>query len=150
MYSFNFHLFIFLFLCILMMPFFLLAGGFIIHERIQSHLAVQRRRERKFQNINYLISIFKDENSEHELLEEALEAFNQHFLHFGDISKESEEYQGRIDFISALSWCPNMDIDRVVNYREEIVKANPNYKKEIETVIGSALKNRDEKKAKKK
>ena len=43
-----------------------------------------------------------------------------------------------------------MDIDRVVNYREEIVKANPNYKKEIETVIGSALKNREDKKGKKK
>lgn len=150
MYSFTFNLFIFLFLCILMMPFFLLAGGFVIYERIQSYLAILRGRERKFQNINYLISIFKDENSEHELLEEALAAFNQHFLHFGDIGKESKEYQGRIDFISALSWCPNMDIDRVVNYREDLVKANPNYKKEIETVIGSALKNRDEKKAKKK
>ncbi len=43
-----------------------------------------------------------------------------------------------------------MDIDRVVNYREDLVKANPNFKKEIETVIGQALKNRDEKKGKKK
>lgn len=150
MYSFNFYLFVFLLLSILMLPFFLLAGGFIIYERIQAYLAVLRGREKKFQNINYLISIFKDENSEQELLEEALESFNKHFLHFGDINKESKEYQERIDFIGALSWCPKMDIDRVVSYREEIVKANPNYKKEIETVIGSALKNRDEKKGKKK
>ena len=150
MYNFNFYLFTFLFLFILMLPFFLLGGGFIIYERIQSYLAVLKCRDKKFHNINYLISIFKDENSEQELLEEALESFNKYFLHFGDISKESKEYQGRIDFIGALSWCPKMDIDRVVNYREEIVKANPNYKKEIETVIGSALKNRDEKKGKKK
>lgn len=150
MYSLNLYLFIFIFLSILMMPFFLLAGGFVIYERIQAYLAVIRGRERKFQNINYLISIFKDENSEHELLEEALEAFNKYFMHFGDIGKESKEYQGRMDFLSALSWCPNIDIDRLVKYREDIVKANPNYKKEIETVIGSALKNRDEKKGKKK
>ncbi|WP_416830622.1 hypothetical protein [Helicobacter ganmani] len=150
MYSFNFYLFIFLFLCLLMMPFFLLGGGFIIYERIQAYLAAIRGREKKFHNINYLVSIFKDENSEQELLEEALAAFNQHFLHFGDIGKESKEYQGRLDFIGALSWCPKMDIDRVVNYREDLVKANPNFKKEIETVIGQALKNRDEKKCKKK
>lgn len=42
-----------------------------------------------------------------------------------------------------------MDIDSVVRYREIFVKENPNYKKEIETVIGSALKGREERKGKK-
>ena len=149
MYNITFHLFIFLLISLLMAPFFMLSIAFIVYEYIQKYLAIMRGREQKFKNINYLISIFKDENSEHTLLEEALEAFNKYFLHFNDLSKESKEYQERLDFIGAFAWCPNMEIDRVVNYREDIVKANPNFKKEIETVIGSALENREEKKGKK-
>lgn len=150
MYNITFHLFIFLLISLLMAPFFMLSIAFIVYEYIQKYLALIRGREQKFKNINYLISIFKDQASSHELLEEALEAFNTHFLHFNGFAKDSKEYQGCLDFIGAFAWCPNMDIDRVVSYREEIVKANPNYKKEIETVIGSALKNREEKKGKKK
>ncbi len=149
MYSLKFHLFVFLLIGCSILPFFLSAIAFVIYERIQARLEVLRSRERRFKNINYLIEIFKDENSELELLEEALEAFNAHFMNFSGFAKDSKEYQDCLEFIGAFAWCPNMDIDRVVRYREEIVKVNPDYKKEIETVIGSALKNREETKKKK-
>lgn len=54
-----------------------------------------------------------------------------------------------MDFISALAWCSAVDIDSVARYREEFVKANPNFKKEIETLIGAALKNRESSEEKK-
>ena len=59
------------------------------------------------------------------------------------IQKDDKDYQDRMDFISALAWCPLIDIDSVARYREEFIKANPNFKKEIETIISSALKNRE-------
>ncbi|MBX7490181.1 hypothetical protein [Helicobacter turcicus] len=149
MYNLTFHLFVFLFISFLMFPFFLLTMVFIVYERIQAYLEELRGREQQFKNIDYLISIFEDEKSDSSLLEEALNAFNEHFMHFGNTSKDSKEYQSCIDFITAFSKCVNMDIDSVVRYREIFVDANPNYKKEIETVIGSALKNREERKGKK-
>lgn len=149
MYNLTFHLFVFLFISVLMLPFFLLAVVFIVYERIQAHFEELRGRERRFRDIHYLISVFKDEQSTQALLQEAIEAFNKHFLQFGNLAKESKEYQSRMDFLSAFSWCPNVEIDSVVRYREEFVKANPNYKKEIETLISSALKNREEHKNKK-
>lgn len=145
MYHLTFHLYVFAIITALMLPFFLLAHIFIIYEKIQAHLAYLRNREQKFHNIDYLISIFKDENSEQELLEEALKAFENNFLNFGDLAKDSKEYQSRLDFINAFAYCVNMDIDRVARYREVLVNANKNYKKEIETIIGAALKNREEK-----
>ncbi|WP_299548445.1 hypothetical protein [uncultured Helicobacter sp.] len=149
MYNLSFHLFVFLFVSLLMLPFFLLTMVFLVYERIQAYLEELRGREQKFKNIHYLISIFKDENSTQELLEEALNAFNEHFIHFGDKNKDSKEYQDCLEFISAFSHCFNIDIDSVVRQREVFVKENPNYKKEIETVIGSALKSREERKGKK-
>ncbi|WP_279127861.1 hypothetical protein [Helicobacter winghamensis] len=149
MYNLSFHLFVFLIINLLILPFFLLAMVFIIYERIQEYLEELRGREQKFKNIDYLITIFEDEKSDSSLLEEALNSFCEHFIHFGNTSKDSKEYQQCINFIAAFSKCLNMDIDSVVRYREIFVKENPNYKKEIETVIGSALKGREERKGKK-
>ncbi|MCI5969500.1 hypothetical protein [Helicobacter sp.] len=128
-----------------MLPFFLLTIVFVVYARIQAYLEELKGREQKFKNIDYLIAIFQDEKSDSSLLEEALNAFNEHFMRFGSASKDSKEYQGCIDFIAAFSKCANMHIDDVVRHREIFVKENPNYKKEIETVIGSALKNREDK-----
>ncbi|MDD6056428.1 MAG: hypothetical protein SOW25_05590 [Helicobacter sp.] len=146
MYSFTFHIYVFLIITALMLPFFLLAHVFIAYEKIQAYLDELKRREQRFNNIDYLISIFKDENSSQELLDEALNAFEEHFLHFGSLAKDSKEYQSRLDFISAYSYCPKIEIDKVAKYREVLTGANANYKKEIETVIGGALKNREESK----
>ncbi|TLD82431.1 hypothetical protein LS70_007455 [Helicobacter sp. MIT 11-5569] len=149
MYNLTFHLFVFFLVSLLILPFFLLTMVFIVYERIQAYLDDLKGHERKLRNIDYLISVFENEESSIEQLEEALKAFEEYFLHFGNAAKDSKEYQGCIDFVSAFSKCPKMDIDRVVRSRESFVEANPNYKKEIETVIGSALKNREERKGKK-
>lgn len=149
MYNLSFYLFTLLFVSLLMFPFILLTIIFIVYEHIQMYLEELKGRQQKFKDINYLIAIFEDEKSDSDLLEEGLNAFNENFMHFGEIEKDSKEYQQRIEFIAAFSKCINMDIDSVVRYREIFVKENPNYKKEIETVIGSALKNREERKGKK-
>lgn len=149
MYSLTFYLLIFFLISLLITPFYLLGIAFIVYEYFQKRLEKIRGREERFKDINYLTSVFKDESSSSELLEEALAAFNTHFLHFGSMAKDSKEYQGCMDFISAFALCPNMDIDHVVRYRQDLTAANANYAKEIETIIGSALKNREDKKAKK-
>lgn len=148
MYSLDFYIFIWCLLFIALLPFVILCIIFVIYEKIKNSLEYQKNREAKFRNIDYLISVLKGTPST-EVTQEVLDAFTTHFMPFGDISKESKEYQGRMDFISAFALCSSIDIDNVVRHREEFVKSNPNFKKEIETAIGSALKTRESEKKKK-
>ncbi|WP_415578394.1 hypothetical protein [Helicobacter burdigaliensis] len=132
-----------------LMPFVLLVGIVIVMQNIQAYLEEQRKKENLLKNIVHLTSVLKGTPSE-DAVQEVLEAFKNYFNPFTNYKKESKEYQERMDFISALAWCASVDIDSIVRYREELVKLNPSYKKEIETTIGSALKNRESNEKKKK
>ncbi|WP_104722250.1 hypothetical protein [Helicobacter mesocricetorum] len=148
MYSLDFYIFIWCLLLVALFPFIILCVAFVVYEKIRDSLENQKNREAKFKNIDYLISVLKGAPTA-EVTQEILDAFTRYFIPFGDISKESKEYQGRMDFISAFALCSSVDIDNVVRHREELVKSNPNFKKEIETTIGSALKTRESEKKKK-
>ncbi|PZT48952.1 hypothetical protein B6S12_01270 [Helicobacter valdiviensis] len=149
MYYLDFYFFVWVLMIIALMPFALLSGVAIIMQNIQAYLEEQRKKENLLKNIQHLISVLKGTPSDDEV-QEVLEAFKKYFNPFTNHKKESKEYQERMDFISALAWCASVDIDSIVRYREEFVKLNPNYKKEIETTIGSALKNRETNEKKKK
>ena len=126
--------------------FFCFAG--LLLGKIKQALEAQKDKEAKLKDIKYLINLLKnapDQNT----IEEAVGAFTQYFIPFGEIAKDSKEYQDRMDFINSLALCPTVEIDYVVRYRESFVKSNPSFKKEIETVIGSALKTRESEKSKK-
>ncbi|OCR08580.1 hypothetical protein [Helicobacter pullorum] len=142
MYNLNFYLFIWIALFVSMLPFMLLSSAFLILGKIQAYLEAQKSREKMLKNIRYLISLLQN-NPDKETLDEALDSFKKNFFVFGNLKKDNKDYQDRMDFISALAWCPLIDIDSVARYREEFIKANPNFKKEIETIISSALKNRE-------
>ncbi|MCI2236585.1 MULTISPECIES: hypothetical protein [unclassified Helicobacter] len=142
MYSFQFYLFIWVALFFAMLPFALLTSAFLILGKIQAYLESQKSRDNLLKNIQYLISILQNSPSREEL-DEILDAFRKNFLNFDSLKKESKDYKDRMDFISALACCSAVDIDSVARYREEFVKANPNFKKEIETLISAALKNRE-------
>lgn len=148
MYSLDFYIFIWCLLFVALFPFVILCVAFVIYERIRASLEYQKNREAKLKNIDYLISALKGTPTI-DLTQEILDAFMRYFIPFGDLSKESKEYQGRMDFISAFALCSSIDIDKIVRHREEFVKSNPNFKKEIETAIGSALKTRESEKKKK-
>lgn len=132
-----------------MLPFFLLTIVFMLYEHIQAYLQELKGHEQNLRNVDYLIGVFRSASSSSEALEEALEAFKKHFLYFDGKGKESKEYQKSMDFIDAFSNCANVDIDKVVRYRDVFVKENPSYQKEIETIISSALKSREDHKGKK-
>lgn len=142
MYSLNFYLFIWAVLLVGMLPFALLSSAFLILGKIQAYLESQRSKDNLLKNIRYLISTLQNNPSKEEL-DEILGSFRKNFLNFSNLKKESKEYKDRMDFISTLAWCSSIDIDSVARYREEFVKANPNFKKEIETLISAALKNRE-------
>ncbi|MCH5322692.1 MAG: hypothetical protein J1E31_03815 [Helicobacter sp.] len=122
------------------LPFIFLSYAAVGLEKIQKYLDA---RNKLFKDINHLISIMKQEDSSEEDIEEALEAFRKHFLAFEDLAKDSQPYQDRLNFISALSSRESISIDDVINYREEFVRANPSLKKEISTVVNIIVKKRE-------
>lgn len=138
----DFYILIWILLALGLLPFVGLSAGFVAYRTIQDYLFNNQDRSKLLKNINYLITTIKNNESKESVIE-AIEAFKKYFIPFGEISKDSKDYQNRMDFISALAWCSSIDIDEVVKYREDLVKSNANFKKEIETVVGSALKNRE-------
>ncbi|MDA3969056.1 hypothetical protein [Helicobacter ibis] len=147
MHTLDFFVLIWILLALTLLPFVGLSAGFVAYQAIKEYLAGLENKDKLLKDINYLIGRLKN-NESAERMNEAIEAFKKHFMPFGDISKESKDYQNRMDFISALAWCNGIDIDEVVKHREELVKLNSNFKKEIETIVGAALKNREENKKK--
>lgn len=148
MYYSSFYINIWLLLAGLLAPFVALAAIAIILEKIKEYIDAQKARDKLFSNISYLISELKKDPPREEL-DEILDAFMKYFANFGNIQKESKDYQNRLDFLNALVWCNSLDIDSIVQHRENFVKLNPNFKKEIETVVGSAIKARETEKKKK-
>ncbi|MCH5322691.1 MAG: hypothetical protein J1E31_03810 [Helicobacter sp.] len=144
----SFYLWIWVLLGVGIVPFVFFSLIAVILEKIRKYREAQRSRDKLFKNIKYLTSVIQGEPSK-EQIEEVLAAFRENFLSFAGLSKDSQPYQERIDFISALAWCSQVDIDSIANYREEFVRANPNFKKEIETVVGEAIKQREINKKKK-
>ena len=148
MYYSNFYLSFWLFLAGLLAPFVALAAMAIVLEKIKEYLDEQKKRDKMFSNINFLIAELK-KDPERDELNEIIDAFMKNFASFANLQKESKDYQNRLDFLNAFVWCNSIDIDSIVQYREKITGLNPNFKKEIETVIGSAIKARESEKKKK-
>lgn len=147
MHTLDFFILIWILLTLTLLPFVGLSAGFVAYQTIKEYIEGHKNKNKLLQDINYLINVLKNNESQ-ENIHEAIEAFKRYFIPFGDISKESKEYQDRMDFISALAWCNEIDIDEVVKHREELVKLNSNFKKEIEATVSAALKNRENEKQK--
>lgn len=149
MYNFTMYSSIWAIMFFGLLPFAIISLLAIVLQKIKAHMEYLKSREKQLKNIDYITSLLRD-NPTQDKFDDALASFRENFLHFEDLKKETHEYQQRIDFITALASCSLVLIENIASYREEFVKANPVYKKEIEQAVGAIIKNREAEKKKNK
>lgn len=127
------------------MPTIIVTAAVLLIKRIREKQALANALETKLQNIDYLLSLLRPENSNDEK-QLALDGFNKNFAKFGSIDPKSDDFQKRIRFISEFAMLDFYEIDKISKFGDSIVSQNREFKKEIERAIGGALKARQKSK----